>query len=187
MPNVDEFWSKSVEEVLQELGTSADGLTSPDAQERLLKYGKNSIKSKKEIGTVSLFLSQFKSPIILILLFATVLSVYVGEVVDAAIILIIVLFSGILSFWQEYGANNSIQKLLELVQIKAAVFRDLKEVEISIEGVVPGDIAVLNAGDSVAGDCLIIESVSMFVDESALTGETYPVEKQSVFSKTIRH
>ena len=185
LPNANEFWSKSVEEVLQALGTSTDGLTSVDAQERLLKYGQNSIKSKEETGAIRLFLSQFKSPIILILLFATMLSVYVGEVVDAAIILIIVLFSGILSFWQEYGANNSVQKLLELVQIKADVFRDSKEIEISIEDVVPGDIAVLNAGDSVAGDCLIIESVSMFVDESALTGETFPIEKQAGVFKNV--
>ncbi len=183
MTQSQDFWSKSIETIYKELSTSSDGLTSAEAQKRLLKYGINSIKSKTETGTFRLFLSQFKSPIILILLFATVLSVYLGEIIDAAIIFIIVLFSGLLSFWQEYGANNAVQKLLELVQIKADVLRDSKEVEISIESVVPGDIAVLNAGDAVAGDCLIVESVSMFVDESALTGETYPVEKQAgVFS-----
>jgi len=173
------FWSKSIETTYEELSTGAEGLTSSEAQKRLLTYGTNSIKSKTKTGALRLFLYQFKSPIIIMLLFATVLSVYVREIIDAAIIFVIILFSGSLSFWQEYGANNAVQKLLELVQIKADVLRDSKEEEVSIESVVPGDIVVLNAGDSVAGDCLIMESVSLFVDESALTGESYPVEKQA--------
>lgn len=178
MTEYREFWSDNTETIYEELSTSAEGLTSDEVQKRLLKYGLNNIKSKKERGTFRLFLSQFKSPIILILLFATLLSVYVREIIDAAIIFIIVLFSGSLSFWQEHGANNAVQKLLALVQIKADVLRNSKETAVSIENIVPGDIAVLNAGDAVAGDCLIVESVSLFVDESALTGESYPVEKQ---------
>lgn len=179
MTEYREFWSDNTETIYEELSTSAEGLTSDEVQKRLLKYGLNNIKSKKERGTFRLFLSQFKSPIILILLFATLLSVYVREIIDAAIIFIIVLFSGSLSFWQEHGANNAVQKLLALVQIKADVLRNSKETAVSIENIVPGDIAVLNAGDAVAGDCLIVESVSLFVDESALTGESYPVEKQA--------
>ena len=133
MAQKEELWSEKTETIYEELSTSADGLTSAEAQKRLLEYGRNRIKSKTETGALRLFLSQFKSPIILMLLFATALSVYVREIIDAAIIFIIVLFSGALSFWQEYGANNAVQKLLELVQIKADVLRDSKETEISIE------------------------------------------------------
>ena len=92
MTEYREFWSDNTVTIYEELSTSAEGLTSDEVQKRLLKYGLNNIKSKKERGTFRLFLSQFKSPIILILLFATLLSVYVREIIDAAIIFIIVLF-----------------------------------------------------------------------------------------------
>lgn len=173
------FWSKNFEEICRELNTRAEGLKSDDAQSRLLKYGENTIKSKKKTGTFRLLMAQFKSPIILILLFATALSMYVGETIDGIIIFSIVLLSGFLGFWQEYGANKAVQKLLELVQIKATVLRDSKEAVISVGNIVPGDIIILKAGDAVPGDCLIAESESMFVDESTLTGETYPAEKQA--------
>jgi len=179
---VESFWSKSAGEIFQELKTGPEGLSSEEAERRLLQYGMNSIKAKKETSSLTLLLSQFNDPIILILLFATALSVYLKEVTDALIIFAIVIVSGLLSFWQERGANNAVKKLLELVQIKAAVLRDREEIEIGIRDVVPGDIVILNAGDAVPGDCLIIESVSLFADESALTGETYPVEKQAGMS-----
>jgi Mg2+-importing ATPase len=179
---VESFWSKSAGEIFQELKTGPEGLSSEEAERRLLQYGMNSIKAKKETSSLTLLLSQFNDPIILILLFATALSVYLKEVTDAFIIFAIVIVSGLLSFWQERGANNAVKKLLELVQIKAAVLRDREEIEIGIRDVVPGDIVILNAGDAVPGDCLIIESVSLFADESALTGETYPVEKQAGMS-----
>lgn len=182
MLTVESFWSKSAEEIFQGLRSGPEGLSSEEARERLLEHGMNTIKETKETSSFVLLLSQFNNPIILILLFATALSVYVGEVTDALIIFTIVVVSGFLSFWQQRGANNAVKKLLELVQIKAAVLRDQKEIEIDIREVVPGDIVILNAGDAVPGDCLIIESVSLFADESALTGETYPVEKQAGMS-----
>jgi Mg2+-importing ATPase len=97
--------------------------------------------------------------------------------VDASIIFAIVVISGLLGFWQEFSASNAIEKLLAIVQIKVALFRDGKEQEIPLESIVPGDIIILNAGDIVPGDCLLLESKDVFVDESMLTGETYPVEK----------
>jgi magnesium-transporting ATPase (P-type) len=98
--------------------------------------------------------------------------------VDAGIILGIVLVSGLLSFWQERGANDAVEKLLAIVQVKATVLRDGKSVDIPVEEVVPGDIVLLTAGDVIPGDCLILESNELFADEATLTGETYPVEKQ---------
>ena len=122
-------------------------------------------------------LAQFKSPIIIILLFAAVLSFFLHDPADAIIILAIVLVSGVLSFWQEHGAADAVEKLLALVQIKATVLRDNKSQEIPVEEIVPGDMVVLAAGDVVPGDCLLQESTDLFVNEASLTGETYPVEK----------
>jgi Mg2+-importing ATPase len=105
------------------------------------------------------------------------LSVFLHDPADALIILLIVLVSGLLGFWQEYSASNAVEKLLAIVQIKSAVIRDGNQLEISIEDIVPGDIIFLNAGDIVPGDCLLLESKDLFVDEAMLTGETFPVEK----------
>jgi Mg2+-importing ATPase len=110
-------------------------------------------------------------------LFATGLSFFLHDPVNASIILTIVLVSGLLGFWQEHSATNAVERLLAIVQIKAAVLRDGKSTEIPIEEIVPGDIVILNAGDIVPADCLVQESKDLFIDEATLTGETYPVEK----------
>ncbi len=171
------FWSAPPAELLQRLQTRPLGLTNDDAQQRLTRYGSNLLKPKKRSDALTLLLAQFKSPLILILLFAAGLSFFLHDPADALIILAIVLVSGLLGFWQERGAANAVEKLLAIVQIKAMALRDGSPVEIPVERVVPGDIVVLNAGDVIPGDCLILESKDLFVDEAALTGETYPVEK----------
>jgi Mg2+-importing ATPase len=171
------FWSAQVIELLERLGTTPGGLTDKEARRRLEQYGSNLLKPKKRTDTLTLLFNQFKSPIILILLFATGLSFFLQDVTDALIILAIIVVSGMLSFWQERGAASAVEKLLALVQIKATVLRDGNQTEIPVEEIVPGDIVILNAGDAVPGDCLILESKDLFVDEATLTGETYPVEK----------
>jgi Mg2+-importing ATPase len=129
------------------------------------------------VNAASLFFRQFTSPIILILLFAAVLSFFLGDPTDSIIIMVIVIFSGTLGFWQEYEASSAVEDLMALVQLKAMVVRDGRETEVPFEEIVPGDIVVLNAGDGVPGDGRVIESKNLFVDEAALTGEAYPVEK----------
>jgi P-type Mg2+ transporter len=171
------FWRLSPDAVLTHLGVTGNGLSSAEAQRRLQLYGHNTLKPRKRNDSLVLLLGQFKSPIIIILLFATGLSFVLHDVTDALIILAIVLVSGLLGFWQERGAVNAVQKLLSIVQIKATTLRDGDFKDVPIEEVVPGDIVVLNAGDIIPGDCLIIESKDLFVDEATLTGETYPVEK----------
>jgi Mg2+-importing ATPase len=171
------FWSISDTELLGNFKSSLTGLTSDDAKKRIIQYGANRLKPQKRADAFTLLISQFKSPIILILLFATGLSVFLHDPADALIILLIVLVSGLLGFWQEYSASNAVEKLLAIVQINAAVIRDGNQLEISIEDIVPGDIIFLNAGDIVPGDCLLLESKDLFVDEAMLTGETFPVEK----------
>jgi Mg2+-importing ATPase len=175
--NIQSFWSISTTELLKKLQLTGSGLTTTDAKKRLRDYGANRLKPQKRSDAFTLFIAQFKSPIILILLFATGLSIFLHNIVDASIILTIVVLSGLLGFWQEYSASNAVAKLLAIVQIKTTVLRNKKQVEIHIENVVPGDIVILNAGDIVPGDCLIIEEKDVFVDEAMLTGETFPVEK----------
>ena len=172
------FWSASADQVFKQLQTSQQGLTSDEAQQRLKRYGANLLKPKKQATTLTLLLNQFKSPIILILVFAAGLSFFLQDPQDAIIILVIVLVSGLLSFWQERGASNAVEKLLATVQIRTTVLRDGTSTEVPVEQVVPGDIVLLSAGDVIPGDCMILESKDLFVDEAALTGETYPVEKE---------
>ena len=171
------FWSTPTSELLTELQTTSHGLTSDEARERLARYGSNLLKPKKKSDALTLLLAQFKSPIILILIFAAGLSFFLRDHPDAIIILTIVLVSGFLGFWQEKGAADAVEKLLAMVQIKATALRNGNSEEIAVEEIVPGDIIFLNAGDSIPGDCSIFESKDLFVDEAALTGETYPVEK----------
>jgi len=173
------FWSIAAAEMLQKLETAKEGLTSDEARQRLARYGANLLKPPKRSDVLTLLITQFKSPIIVILLVATGLSFFLHDPADAFIILSIVLASGLLGFWQEHGASNAVEKLLSIVQIKAAVLRDGSSREIPVEEIVPGDIVILNAGDIVPGDGLILESKDLFVDEAMLTGETFPVEKMA--------
>jgi Mg2+-importing ATPase len=175
--SLSEFWGIPIAELLARLGTTSEGLATTEAQKRLEIYGLNLLRAKKKSSVLAPLLNQFRSPIILILIFAALLSFLVQDATTAVIILAIILISGLLGFWQERGATNAVEKLLALVQIKAGVFRDGKLVEIPVEEVVPGDVVVLNAGDVIPGDCLILKSKDLFADEASLTGETYPVEK----------
>ncbi len=173
------FWSTPTSELLTGLQTTSHGLTSDEARKRLARYGSNLLKPKKKSDALTLLLAQFKSPIILILIFAAGLSFFLRDHPDAIIILTIVLVSGFLGFWQEKGAADAVKKLLAMVQVKANVLRNGDSEEIVVEEIVRGDIVVFNAGNSIPGDCLILESKDLFVDEAALTGETYPVEKMA--------
>ncbi|HOT08039.1 MAG: Copper-exporting P-type ATPase B [Methanosaeta sp. PtaB.Bin039] len=173
------FWSVPSEELLARLKTTKDGLTQEDARMRQKIFGQNVLRSRREHSSVQLLLSQFRSPIILLLVFAAGLSIYLHEGVEAGLILIIIFVSGLLGFWQERRAADAMKRLLVLVQVRADLLRDGKRVEIPLEEVVPGDIVVLNAGDIIPADALILGSKDLFVDESALTGETYPAEKMA--------
>jgi Mg2+-importing ATPase len=173
------FWSISLNEMLQKLESRKEGLTGDEARKRLALYGPNLLKPKKHSDVFTLLISQFKSPIILILFFATALSFFLKDSVDAFIILLIVVVSGLLGFWQEHSASNAVEKLLSIVRIKASVIRDGIAREIPMEQIVPGDIVVLNAGDIIPGDGLVQEYKDLFVDEAMLTGETFPVEKMA--------
>jgi len=178
-PQLSTFWSLPAEQVLTLVQSTPAGLSSQDAKQHLSEYGANSLKQQQKSNSLTLLLNQFKSPIILILIFAAVLSIFLQDAADAIIILTIVLLSGLLGFWQERGATDAVEKLLALVQVKATVLRDGQSQEIPNESVVPGDIVLLWAGGNIPGDCLVLESKDLSVNEATLTGETYPADKMS--------
>lgn len=171
------FWSCPSAEVLQQLETTFQGLSDHEARRRHLRDAHLQLKPKSRLSIYELLFRQFTSPIILILLVAAGLAFFLADRTDTAIILLIVLVSGLLGFWQERSANQAVASLLAIVQIKADVWRDGSLAPVPVEEVAPGDVVLLRAGDTVPGDCLLLASKDLFLDEAALTGETYPVEK----------
>jgi len=171
------YWSKTPGEIAHKLNTSLGGLSEEAAQEVLQRVGSNSIHSKERITPLGLFVNQFKSPIVLILIFATLISAFLKDWVDAIIILLIVMGSALLSFFQEYNAHNAAEKLKEQVSFKTDVLRSGKTVSVATEEIVPGDVVLLSAGSLIPADGLVIEAKDFFVNQAVLTGETFPVEK----------
>ncbi len=170
------FWSLSEEEILQKLSSSSLGLTEAEASHRHKKREKNSIGGRHR-STFSILAAQFNNPIILLLFASAVLSYFLDDKTNAVIILIILALSGLLSFWQERSAADAVAKLLNIIKTTATVMRDGSETTVSIDMVVPGDVVLLRSGSLCPGDCRLLESNQLSIDESALTGESFPVEK----------
>ena len=169
---------KKIEDVFEELETGKDGLAEEEAQKRLQKHGYNEIKQAKKISPIRIFLSQFNSVVIYILIVALAISVFLGETVDAIVIGAIVVANAIIGFIQEYNAEKSIDALKKLASLKATVIRDGKEKSIDAKLLVPGDIIKLQTGDKIPADARIIELVILETQEAALTGESLPVKKE---------
>ncbi len=175
---MDAFWSHEPDDVFRELGATGDGLSSAEAAARLRRFGPNALRARKRLTRAGVLLGQFKSPLVLLLLGAAILSMVLGDVTDAVIILAIVIGSALLSFFQEYSAGDAVRKLMALVQTRANVARDGKTGSVPLEEVVPGDVVLLAAGSIVPGDGLLLADDNLFVNEAALTGESFPVEKE---------
>ncbi|MCX6989677.1 MAG: magnesium-translocating P-type ATPase [Chlamydiae bacterium] len=171
------FWHQPIDQVYAHLQSQKEGLTGQEAQQRLKQYGPNSLKPPKRGKGILLFFAQFKSPIILLLIGAALLSALLGGHTDSAIILTIVLLSGLLGFFQERGALTTLEKLMQIVENKATVLRDNIEVQVPFDQIVPGDLIHLQAGDLIPADCLLLEAHHLFIDEASLTGESFPSEK----------
>ncbi len=173
------YWSKPVDAVAQQLNSSADGLSEEAAQEALQRTGPNLIHTREKVTPLGLFINQFKSPIVLILIIATVLSAFLQDWTDAIIIMLIVMSSALLSFFQEYNANNAAEKLKDQLSFNTTALRSGKPTPVPTEGVVPGDVVKLSAGSLIPADGLVIAAKDFFVNQAVLTGETFPVEKTS--------
>jgi len=165
------YYTLNIEEVLKSLKSSEKGLTEEEAKEKLEKYGLNEIEKRKRITPIQIFVRQFTSFIVIILLAAIVISLLIGERLDAVVISIIVVLNGIFGFVQEYKAEKAIEALRKLTALKAKIIRDGKEMEIDSRELVPGDIILLETGSKVPADARLIRVSALQVDESSLTGE----------------
>ncbi|MFA5075479.1 MAG: cation-translocating P-type ATPase [Candidatus Babeliales bacterium] len=179
------WWSFSNEEVLQILKTDIHaGLTSKQASKRLDEYGLNKLPEKERFSILLLFLNQFSSFIIWVLIGALIISGFLGEWVDALAIGIIVILNAIIGFFQEYRAEKSLEALKKLTKPISKVIRDGVLQSIASDLIVPGDIVMLEAGDIVPADGRIIHAIQLAMQEACLTGESVPVVKNSdVLSK----
>ena len=177
------MYTRSASEVLQDLGVSAEGLTTAQAQERLAKYGPNKLKEAPKPTLVQRFLAQLKDPMLIILLIAAGVSALTGmlagesEWAEVIIILAVVLLNAILGVFQESKAEAAIEALQTMTAATCKVLRDGKMVVLHSDELVPGDVVLLEAGDAVPADGRIIENASLKIEEAALTGESVPVNK----------
>ncbi len=174
----ESYWSLAPSALLAQLQSSADGLTSAEARRRLSQFGPNVLQASERATALQLLLEQFKNPLVLILIFAAIVSATAREWVDMSIVLGIVLGSAVIGFVQEYSASNAVEKLRARVTVRATVLRDGNEASVAAAEVVPGDILQLSAGSLVPADGLIVESRDFYVNQAVLTGETFPVQKQ---------
>ena len=173
-------FSKSVEETLQDLHVDAvTGLSEDEATARLEKFGFNKLTSKKRRSILQLFLAQLKDALIYVLFGAVVITLVMGEYIDAVIILLVIFINALLGVVQEVKAGNAIDALRKLSTPRALVRRNGEVKEIDSERIVPGDVLILDAGRFVAADLRLIESANLQIEESALTGESVPAHKNA--------
>jgi Ca2+-transporting ATPase len=171
-----------VSEVVIELKTSVDkGISSEDAMYRLKEYGPNQLLKAGKVSIFTLFINQFKNSFILLLLFATVVSGVLGHMVEAVAIGIIIIFTAIFGFIQEWRTEQALEALQKMATPLALVLRDGVEKEIPARDLVVGDIIILSTGDRVPADARLLESMNLKIEESPLTGESVPVEKKSSY------
>lgn len=169
--------SKSLTEIFSELQTSKKGLTKEEAKARLEKYGENKIKKTHRLRPLKIFISQFHSLLIFILMIAAGISFFINHIIDGIVITAIILLNAGIGFTQQYKAEKSIENLRKLIIPKSRVIRENQLIEISSQELVPGDILILDAGNKINADCRIIESDETQTNEAVLTGESTPVNK----------
>jgi Ca2+-transporting ATPase len=168
-----------VAEALKQLESNPQGLSREEAARRLERFGPNTLKEEKRISPWEILLAQFKNFLILLLIAATVISIFLGETLDAIVIFAIVIASALLGFYQEYRAEKALQALKAMASPTASVLRGGEEVEIPSSDVVPGDIMLLAAGDRMPADGRLLLSANVRIDEASLTGESTAVGKDA--------
>jgi Mg2+-importing ATPase len=176
---ITNYWNIPADQLLTSLGSTPQGLSSAEAENRLKEVGPNSLKATSRNTPLLLFLNQFKSPLVLILLFAVVVSAFAKEWIDASVIFVIVVASAIITFIQEYSATNAVEKLRSRLSHKVNALRDTGQQSIPVEAIVPGDVVMLSAGNLIPADGVVLEAKDFFVNQAVLTGETFPVKKEA--------
>ena len=171
------FWQQSVPELLKQLSATPAGLTSTEAADRLKQFGLNVLRPPRKRALALQFLAKFKNPLVILLLVASAISAFTGDVTSFLIISSIVVMSVTLDFIQEYRAGKEVEQLRQSVAIRVQALRDGKSIEIPAANLVPGDVVLLSAGDLVPGDGRVLAAKDFFVKQALLTGESYPVEK----------
>jgi Ca2+-transporting ATPase len=175
---MNEQWYKlGPEEALQALESRRSGLTAAEARDRLLRYGPNRLQGKKKTPPVLVFLRQFLSPLIYVLLVAAVISIIVGHFIDAWVILGVLLLNALIGFIQETRAEKAMEALMQMAAPKARVRRECDIGMVPARDIVPGDVLLLETGDKVPADARLIEASNLKVNEATLTGESVPVDK----------
>lgn len=178
MKNIN-WHTVAIEEALRLTGSKPNGLSLQEVEEKRKEFGFNELVEGKKKTIGAIFLAQFKDVMILILLAAAIISGFIGEVSDTIVILVIVVLNAIIGFIQEYRAEKAMQALKQMATTQAKVLRDNHTKFCKATELVPGDVVVLEAGNAVPADMRIIESVSLKIEEAALTGESYAVDKIS--------
>lgn len=179
-----EYYAFDKDNLFRLLGSSSQGLTSAEAEKRLVQYGKNVFTTQKSNSLLWILFSQFLSPLIFILLFAASITFYLHEIIETVVILLAVLINILFSTYQEYKAENTIESLRSLIKNKATVLRDGLVREIEAEDLTIGDIIILNYGSQIPADSRVLEANDLKLDESILTGESLPVEKKDSIIET---
>jgi len=172
------YWTMSPGDVAAQLHAPAEGLSSAEAGRRLAEAGPNEIGERERFTRFGVLWNQMRSPLLLLLLVAAGLSVVTGEWIDAVIILAIVVASVGIGYTREYRAQSAAEQLRARVQVHASVMRDGKPRPVPINEVVPGDVVMLSAGSIVPADALLLDTADCYVNESVLTGESFPVRKR---------
>jgi Ca2+-transporting ATPase len=173
------FHQLTSEEVLKHFSSRMNGLSEGEAQERLAQYGPNEIRHEREISPIKIFLSQFNSFIVYILIAAVLVSIILHEYIDSAVIIAILIVNAVLGFFQEYKAEKAIESLKRMAALQATVIRDGRKMRINSNRLVPGDVIAFEPGDRIPADARIIEQYLLEVIESSLTGESHSVRKES--------
>jgi Mg2+-importing ATPase len=169
-----------IDQLIETLHTSPQGLSFDEVVVRRASYGPNEVVRQREMAIFRQFLRQLKNPLIIILLIASVLSIFLGELIDALIIIVIVILSVFIDFFQEYRAGRAVELLKDKISTTATVIRAGVLGDVNLSDLVPGDVITLAAGDIVPADARVIAARDFFVDQSALTGESFPMEKTAL-------
>src|SRR3990172_1570891 len=169
-----QFWNQSSAALQSQLESAPAGLSQREARQRTARFGPNTLQVQGERALIVQYLSHFKNPLVIILLAASAVSALTGEIAGFVIIWAIVLMSVTLDFVQEYRAGRAAERLKHAVAVQATVLRDGQQRNVPIAGLVPGDVVLLSAGDLMPADCRLLEAKDFFVNQSLLTGESYP-------------